>query len=459
MIKNRIAHKLFSLFVITILLGSGSFLFEAPTVSAQNVSDVKAQEAELKQKLKELEAEIAAQEKELAKQKGQSASISGEISLLKGEIQKTKLDIERKNTLIRQLSGEIEGKKKTISQLNQELGREKASLAQLVRQTNDLDSYSPLEVLLGKKNISEFFIDNDSFGFITQGLTDSFNTIRSIQGKTTVEQQALEEKKNREADIKAALETDKKTVEQKEGQKQTLLNISKTKEKTYEEVIKERQARAAQIRAQLFELAGGVPGGGIPFGQAVEYAKVASAKTGVRTAFILGVLEQESALGKNIGTCNRPGDARTWKQVMPGPGQSWRDDQAAYLQIVQELGLSPEGQPMSCPGGGGGWGGALGPSQFIPTTWLGIRGRVANILGIELANPWRPQHAIMATALYLQDLGAGAGGYTAERNAACKYYSGRTCGASSIANTFYGDGVLAKASIIDNNIKFLDDND
>ncbi len=144
---------------------------------------------------------------------------------------------------------------------------------------------------------------------------------------------------------------------------------------------------------------------------------------------------------------------------MPGPTSgSWRDDQTAFLQIMKELGLPPEGQPLSCPVASGGWGGAMGPTQFIPTTWLSVRTRLASMLGISATNPWNARHAVHATGLYMSDLGANTGGYTAERNAACKYYSGRSCGQSSMNNTFYGDQVLAKAAGIQKDIDFLESN-
>ena len=66
----------------------------------------------------------------------------------------------------------------------------------------------------------------------------------------------------------------------------------------------------------------------------------------------------------------------------------------------------------------------MGPSQFIPTTWAGYEDRIAKAVGVSMANPWDPEHAIMATAIYMQDLGAAGGGYTAERTAALKYYAG-----------------------------------
>jgi membrane-bound lytic murein transglycosylase B len=90
-----------------------------------------------------------------------------------------------------------------------------------------------------------------------------------------------------------------------------------------------------------------------------------------------------------------------------------------------------------------GWGGAMGPSQFIPSTWKIFEKRIENATGASVANPWNPYHAITAMAMYLEDLGAVSGNEASERNAACRYYSGRAC-ASSSAGAGYGNAVMKK---------------
>ena len=135
-------------------------------------------------------------------------------------------------------------------------------------------------------------------------------------------------------------------------------------------------------------------------------------------------------------------------------------DTEPFEEITRAVGLNWATTPVSCPLGkiysaSRGYGGAMGPSQFIPSTWQIFVPRLITALGVSQPNPWNPKHAIVATALYLKDLGAAAGTYSAERNAACRYYSGRACDTRSPTNYTYGNAVIAKAEQFQENIDFL----
>jgi membrane-bound lytic murein transglycosylase B len=130
-------------------------------------------------------------------------------------------------------------------------------------------------------------------------------------------------------------------------------------------------------------------------------------------------------------------------------------DQAPYLAITSELGLDPETQPLSCPWGGG-WGGAMGPAQFIPSTWAIYKAKIANITGNNPPNPWSPRDAFTASGVYLTELGAAGGNYTAERTAALKYYAGGNW--NKPANAFYGNSVMKIATDYQAQIDVLQQN-
>lgn len=450
-------NRSFLLFLFSLTLGltlSAFFLSPAQETSAQaDESSVAKREAELRAELAKTEKEIAQWTITLNSKRQESASFERDAEILAAKIEQAKLVIKAKNLAIQTLGKDITAKEQTIGQLVAKIDRSKESLSELVRKTNEMDSYTIVEVALSNKNISEFFEDADSYSTLEESMNGLIEDVRQTKNLTEAERNTLDQKRNQETDAKVAIETEKRAVEKNEAEKRELLRVSKNQEKTYEQTLKEKQARAAQIRSALFALRDTAA---IPFGKALTFANEVHEKTGVRPAFLLAILTQETNLGANVGTCNRPGDPKEkrWQAIMPGPadiaaGKSRRNDEDAYLRIINKLGFDPESMPLSCPWNGG-WGGAMGPSQFIPTTWESYEGQVAAALGKRVVNPWEPEDAFMASGIYLSELGAGAATFTAERTAALKYYAGGNW--SNPANAFYGDGVMQKAQNIQENM-------
>ncbi|PIR40333.1 MAG: hypothetical protein COV33_00280 [Candidatus Zambryskibacteria bacterium CG10_big_fil_rev_8_21_14_0_10_34_34] len=445
------------IFIFVLILVSSFWLLTSVNVSALTEAEIQAQETKWKAELEATEKEIAEWENILNQTKTGTASLERDAALLNAKINEAKAFIRKRQIQINQLTLDIGLKTKTIAELEEKMNRGKESLASILKSTNELDSFSLVEVMLSNKNFSQFFEDVDSYNSIKTSLETQFNEIRYLQAKTDEERSKLDKKRIAEADTKAKIEADKKKVEIDEAEKQRLININKSQEKTYEQVISEKEKKAAQIRAALFALRDTE---GIAFGDALKYATLASQKTGVRPALILAILTQESDLGKNQGSClvnnldTGDGAGKNtgtfFEKVMKAPR-----DTVPFKNITERLGKDWKMTPVSCPPGkiyvsGRGFGGGMGPSQFIPSTWELFKNKLGGLLGIkpDNVNPWNPEHAILATAIYMADLGASSGGYTAERNAACWYYSGRSCDNKSPANSFYGTQVLAKAENI-----------
>ena len=218
-------------------------------------------------------------------------------------------------------------------------------------------------------------------------------------------------------------------------------------------MLADRQRRADTIRSALFELRDAE---GIPFASALAYAQEASKPTGVRAAFILAILRQESNLGVNVGQCllTTPGTgAGKGKNTGTPISKVMKPDRDVepFLDITGRLGRNPYNTPVSCPQSIG-YGGAMGPSQFIASTWILYEKRLAAVLGVTTPDPWVAKHAIMATALFLSDLGADKGTYSAEREAAARYYAGGNWQKNGLG---YAASVLAFAEKYQEDIDFL----
>ena len=453
---KRFLSNTISLVLIAIIVASS---FHLP-VFAQSATDT--ERAQLEAELAQLQAEIKQKEADLAGQKKNSASLSRDVTVLTQEINKAKLEILAKNKILQNLGGQINQKNQTIQTLDSKRARQEESLSQILRKKNQIDDSTIAELLLSKNTLSGFLGEMDNLQSIDEGIQNSFDVIKSTKFKTNQEKEVLQEKKEAETNVKYQLETEKKQVETKQDEKERMLTISKGQEKNYEQVIADRKKRVAQINARLFALRGQK---GIAFGDALRYAKEAYAGgSGVRPALVLAILTQESNLGKNVGGCYLT-DQTTGAGKRISNGEEIATvmkpsrDVAPFMSITSALGRDPYKTNVSCPiksgGSYSGYGGAMGPSQFIPSTWRLYASKIASIAGAGTADPWNPEHAIIATSLLMRDNGASVQTYTAERNAACKYYSGRSCSGS---NEFYGNSVMNLATKLQADIDFLDGN-
>jgi len=420
----------------------GDFLFtKKAEAQTAGVNEVTSRRAQLESDLAAIEAEIDAQKKILDDRQKQSVSLQRDIAILTAKINTAKLSIKARNLTIQKLSDDIGQKEVVIGGLTKKIDLEKESLAQLIRKTYEIDSYSFAEMVLSNQNISDFFGDLDSFDSIKASLQASFNQIKSAKNQTESEKSSLENKVSEETDLRKIQELEKKKTEEQEKEKQNILKISKGLESEYQKILKTKEQSAAAIRTELFTLRGSAA---IPFEKALTYANTASQKTGVRPAVILGIIAEESNLGENVGT-------GTWRVDMKAPR-----DTVPFLAITARLGLDPDKMPVSKKPWYG-YGGAMGPAQFIPSTWVLYEDRIAEATGHNPPNPWEPGDAIMATALLMADNGADVHTYAAERLAALRYLAGWT-NATKKAYAFYGDDVMDLADKYQKQINILNSN-
>ena len=415
---------------------------------------IAAHEVRLQTDLTGCQAEETQAQNALTQAQSQSQSLQNNINVLNAQIRVAQLNIQAKNLLIASLGKQISDKQQTIASLTAQIQQGQATMAELIRKTDELDQVSLAEILLSDKTLTQSLSDYDTFASLNSALQSTAAQLSAEETQAQSAKDALTTQQNQQEDALATIQQDEATVQQAQKAKAQLLAVSKGNEAAYTQLVAQKQAKAASIKAALFALAGGSQA--IQFGQALQYAQIASAKTGVSPAFLLAILTQESNLGANVGQCYVTNfntgvgiSVKTGGMVIKV--MSPTRDTGPFQTITAALGLNPLKQVVSCPQSVG-WGGAMGPAQFIPSTWMLLENRIASALGesVSSVNPWSPQDAFMASALYLSDLGAGAGTYSSEKNAACKYYSGLPCGYVTGA-TAYGNSVIALMNNIQNN--------
>ncbi len=400
----------------------------------------------------DLYAQLAEQQAALANQKDVSGNLSGDIKVLTSKINTKKTEIKAKIAHINVLSESIGEKKVAIQSLSSKIDDQKDSLAQLLRKTNEMDQATLLDFILSSKTLSDFYSDVSRFDKLKEEVKTSVDTINTIKGVTEQKKAALEKEQNLTIDEQQALQVAQANLAKQQAGQKTLLSISKDKEAQYQALIAQQQAKVAAIKAKLFQLAGG--GQAIRFDVALQYANQAALATSIDPAFLLAELTQESNLGANVGKCYLT-DTTTGAGVGANTGKIFSNvmkpsrDVQPFLAITNSLSYDWQKTVVSCPiAGVAGYGGAMGPAQFIASTWTLFIPRLQKDLG-HLPNPWSAQDAFMAASLYLTDLGGVGSSAAAQLRASCKYYGsgGATC--------TYGRNVQSLKLSIQSDIDYL----
>jgi len=228
-----------------------------------------------------------------------------------------------------------------------------------------------------------------------------------------------------------------------------IINLKKKFKIIYPESLTENEIAA--IRDERFELLGGVDP--ITFSEALETAKYVSGITGIRPAFLLGVIKEELSLEqfdmcyltnfKTGGGINGTTGKSTARVMHP------KRDIPGFLSIAKELDKDPSKILVTCPMAFG-WGGAMGPADFIPSTWLLYEKKIEAVTG-KAASPWNIKDAFLAAGMYLSDSGARFQTSKGEWNAAMIYFSGST----TSPYTWYANGAVSFAEEIQKDINLI----
>lgn len=443
-VKKFTTQTFFKSLIIAIILVTalGGFV-PFKIVFAQTAPPSAAERAQLEQELAELEAQIEKYEDTRASYEKEGTTLKSEIDRLNKQIDSANLKIKALNVSLAKLNREIEENKTNITTTEGKIALNRQAMMDALQSVYENENVSLVTVLLKNPNLSDFFNDVNNLLDLQTSLTATVQQTTILKQELLEEQEELAEKRSDAIELKAYQDAQRAAVAATKSQKDQVLAVTKGQEAAYQKLVAEKRATAAKIRNRIFALIGG---GEMTFEQAYEFAKFAETATGVPSALLLAVLDRESRLGKNVGRCSYT------TAMAPGPPKSTRDDVTPFLKITAELGLDPEKTLVSCPiTSDGSYGGAMGPSQFIPTTWMLYRDRVAAVTGSSPASPWRNSDAFVATALYLKDAMGACSAYSGDsqiRCAAARYYAGGNWRRHLYT---YGSGTLTRMK------QFIDD--
>ncbi|HNY36339.1 MAG TPA: hypothetical protein PLD14_03645 [Candidatus Pacearchaeota archaeon] len=406
-------------------------------------------------------------ESDITKTSAEKDTLKNQITTLTKKIKDLDYQIYQSNLSIKSLGFQIVDTTSSISETEKEIEIQKEKIGLILRAVAEEDKKSFVEVLIASKTISDFF-DNlvylDTLNVKNQELLTNFQKLQDTLENQKV---TLEEDKGQKESLLELQSVQKKESAATKATKDQLYTLT---EAQYQAQLKEKESitkKTAEIAAKLVQMVGLTEDQKAPtFGEALALAKQIGDAIGVRPAFLLAIISQESAIGRNVGQCYvtnaQTGAGKYSNGSLISRIMHPTRDLPIFLEIINKSGRTMEKTPVSCwindcvsqygsklyhckasvSESGAitcaksgyvayGFGGAMGPAQFIPSTWSLYEEKVKTQTGKSYADPWNIQDAFTAAGLYLKALGGGT--QAGEYRAASKYYGGSSAYASSVA--------------------------
>ncbi len=391
------------------------FLVVPATFGAADLDELRQ---DLENQIRQKQEEINQYHNRIVENQSKARTLSNEIQILEDQIRKIRLEINQIDLTIQKGTLNIQEIDEAISGLEERIDQKKDLLAEYIRIVERYDQETLLEVILKNEKFSDFFDQLNALEKVQREIQTILGAIQAFKKELEEQKEDLEDELEEQYRLKSLQLIQSRAVERRQDQKEDLLATTKGQERLYQQLIKGAEKEIAFIKEQLSLL----EKYGLTLEEAIAHAIFAATKTGIRPAFLLGVLEAESRLGLNVGRGNWQQDMYQCYRRLGYITRAEREKNA-FLQICQELGLDPDLQPVSAEPWYG-CGGAMGVAQFMPTTWLAYRDRVAGLTGHNPPNPWDHLDAFTAAAIKLADGGASQRTEIGERHAYAKYLGG-----------------------------------
>ncbi len=399
----------------------------------------------LNAQIEQIQKQINEYQQQIETHSAKATTLNAEITKLNTQISKIQLEIKSLGISINQTNLQIGDTQSQINDATEKIELHKAALSHDLRNLYQIDQENLTEILFKNTELSDFFNN-------LRNLQDAENSLKNVIDNIQKERLDLQEKEAVLEDKKTDLEhlrnlqsAERNDLASTQSTKNQLLKATKGEEARYQKLVTESKQNIERIRGQISNL----QQNGVTVEDAIKFGKLTAERVGIRPAFLIAILEVETGLGKNVGTGNWQKDMVQCYLKLKRPDRA-ETEKAAFLKITAKLGLDPDTVKVSREPNYG-CGGAMGPAQFIPSTWLGYEADVAQYTGHNPPNPWNIEDAFMAAAIKLARGGAALKTLAGENKAAKAYISGNGSCTKQICN-YYANLAHNKSVIIEQNL-------
>lgn len=239
--------------IIPILLVTGYSLLVTDT-SASRLDDLQKQINERNAQMEQIEKEIAEYQAQVDKISGEKTTLKNEISRLETNAKKLNSDISLTKKKIEATNFNIEKLELEISDKGAQITGEKEVLAESIRNMNEEESQSLVEITLSKDRFSDFFGDLERMENLQKGIGINLTELRSLKDAFEDEKNTKEKEKKNMEKLKSNLVDQKVLVDSNKTTKNKLLTQTKNLEQNYKKLLADRIAKQKALEQEILDI-------------------------------------------------------------------------------------------------------------------------------------------------------------------------------------------------------------
>ncbi|HEY4497161.1 MAG TPA: hypothetical protein VJC20_00160, partial [Candidatus Paceibacterota bacterium] len=178
-----------------------------------NPALVQERRTQLEAQLRAFEQEIAQTEARVAEKRTEAESLQRTIALIDENIKLKRLTIQARTLSIKKLEVQIEEKRTSIAGIEETVAKSKVSLAESLRQLDEQDKRSALELALEYKDLARFFDAVESFYRMQETIQLAVEDLTALKQEEETARAALEQDRIEEIEFRALVELERKNLE------------------------------------------------------------------------------------------------------------------------------------------------------------------------------------------------------------------------------------------------------
>ncbi len=204
------------------------------------ITELQERAAEYKSSIKDLRIQGQTLQNEIEVLDAESAQLELEIKMTQAETEKTVLEIDN-------LEIKIQKKEKEIK-------RQKEVLAILIRQINDYDQETVLEILLKNDQFSDFLNELEYIETMQGNVQETLEKLKEAKTELKNKKEEMENKKAELEKLKQELETQKEMLAIQKEAKERLLEETRGKEYKFQDLLSNIHQQKAQLLGDISSL-------------------------------------------------------------------------------------------------------------------------------------------------------------------------------------------------------------